>query len=171
MESLLRTATNLLPYHLLSYGTLLGTELFQVSLSLWYHQEYSHLIHPHLHPHPWQGTNIKNQSFVNTKLCYKYLLPREFLALQKRIFPVYFGCQVGLAVLTAATRPPYGVFTFIKDIWEAVPLVIVLVTGSLNWFVFGPRTISAGLVRLTLKGEFLVLWTGIDQMFHYKSDC
>lgn len=32
METLLKTTTTLLPYHLLSYGTLLGTELYQVSL-------------------------------------------------------------------------------------------------------------------------------------------
>jgi hypothetical protein len=30
MDSLLRTIGNLLPYHLLSYGALLGTELYQV---------------------------------------------------------------------------------------------------------------------------------------------
>lgn len=30
MEPILSTVTNLLPYHLLSYGALLGTELFQV---------------------------------------------------------------------------------------------------------------------------------------------
>ena len=30
MDSILSTVTNLLPYHLLSYGALLGTELFQV---------------------------------------------------------------------------------------------------------------------------------------------
>jgi hypothetical protein len=30
MESFLKTVGNLLPYHLLSYGALLGTELYQV---------------------------------------------------------------------------------------------------------------------------------------------
>lgn len=33
METIFKAITNLLPYHLLSYGTLLGTELYQVSLS------------------------------------------------------------------------------------------------------------------------------------------
>lgn len=30
METFLKTVGNLLPYHLLSYGALLGTELYQV---------------------------------------------------------------------------------------------------------------------------------------------
>lgn len=34
MEAILTTVGNLLPYHLLSYGALLGTELYQVNLSL-----------------------------------------------------------------------------------------------------------------------------------------
>lgn len=34
METTLKAATNLLPYHLLSYGTLLGAEVFQVRPSL-----------------------------------------------------------------------------------------------------------------------------------------
>jgi hypothetical protein len=93
------------------------------------------------------------QSFVNTKLCFQALPMREFLALQKRLFPVYFKCQVSLAALTAATHPPYSLLSLIKDPWGAVPLVVLLVTGSLNWFVYGPRTTTASLVRRALGGE------------------
>ncbi|KAJ5586730.1 uncharacterized protein N7459_002495 [Penicillium hispanicum] len=118
MDSVLRTVGNLLPYHLLSYGALLGTELYQ--------------------------------SFVNTKICFQALPMREFIALQKRLFPVYFGCQVSLAALTAATRPPYSILSLARDLWGAAPLAVVLVTGSLNWFVFGPRTTTASLVRRAL---------------------
>ncbi|KAJ5167641.1 uncharacterized protein N7482_003235 [Penicillium canariense] len=119
MESILPTVGNLLPYHILLYGALLGTELFQ--------------------------------TFVNTKLCFQALPMREFLMLQKRLFPVYFKCQVGLAALTAATHPPYSVVSLAKDPWSAVPLVVVVVTGSLNWSVFGPRTTTASLVRRALS--------------------
>jgi hypothetical protein len=78
---------------------------------------------------------------------------REFLTLQKRLFPVYFKCQVGLAALTAATHPPYSILSLAKDPWGTMPLVVVLVTGSLNWFVFGPRTTTASLIRRALSGE------------------
>ncbi|KAJ5182496.1 hypothetical protein N7492_000112 [Penicillium capsulatum] len=118
MDTALKTVGNLLPYHLLSYGALLGTELFQ--------------------------------SFVNTKICFQALPMREFIGLQKRIFPVYFGCQVGLAALTAATRPPYSVLSLGQDAWGTTSLVVVLVTGTLNWFVFGPRTTTASFVRRAL---------------------
>ncbi|KAJ5191897.1 uncharacterized protein N7498_010882 [Penicillium cinerascens] len=114
----LKTVGNLLPCHLLSYGALLGTEVYQ--------------------------------TFVNTKICYRELPMREFIALNKRIFPVYFGCQVGLVALTAATRPPFSIVSLAKDLWSAAPLGVVLVMGSLNWFVYGPRTTTASLVRRVL---------------------
>lgn len=79
---------------------------------------------------------------------------REFLALQKRLFPVYFKCQVGLAALTAATHPPYSILSLVKDPRGAAPLVVVLVMGSLNWLVYGPRTTTASLVRRALGGEY-----------------
>ncbi|KAJ5104402.1 hypothetical protein NUU61_001749 [Penicillium alfredii] len=119
MESFSHTVGNLLPYHLLSFGTLLGTELYQ--------------------------------SFVNTKICFQALPMREFIALQKRLFPAYFGCQVGLTALTAATHPPYSIVSLVKDPWSAAPLAVILITGSLNWWVFGPRTTTASLVRRALK--------------------
>lgn len=93
------------------------------------------------------------QTFVNTKICYQALPMREFIALNKRIFPVYFGCQVGLAALTAATRPPFSIVSLAKDLWSAVPLGVVLAMGSLNWFVYGPRTTTASLVRRALHGN------------------
>lgn len=77
---------------------------------------------------------------------------REFLALQKRIFPVYFGCQIGLAVLTAATHPPYGIISLVKDVWSVVPLGIVLGMGAVNYFVYGPKTMTASFVRRAAQG-------------------
>lgn len=75
---------------------------------------------------------------------------REFLALQKRIFPAYFKCQVGLVILTAVTRPPRSILSLA---WDTVPLAIVGVTGALNWFVFGPKTTTAAVVRRGMQGE------------------
>ncbi|KAJ5089072.1 hypothetical protein N7532_007756 [Penicillium argentinense] len=87
------------------------------------------------------------QTFINTKLCYKHLPMREFIALQKRVFPVYFGTQVGLAALTASTVPPFGIISCFHDKWTAIPLTVVIATGALNWAVYGPRTTTASLVR------------------------
>lgn len=123
MPSLLSTASSLLPYHLLSYGALLGTELYQ--------------------------------SFINTKICFRALPMREFLILQKRLFPTYFQCQLGLTALTALTRPPQGPVSFLGSIGDAVPLVVVAVTGALNYWVFGPRTTRDAFVRKAVIGRLL----------------
>ncbi|CAI7574938.1 unnamed protein product [Penicillium pancosmium] len=98
------------------------------------------------------GTQLY-QTFVNTKLCFKYLPMRDFLTLQKRVFPVYFASQVGLVVLTAATHPPYSIISLMNDFWSAGPLLVVLGTGGLNWAVYGPRTTTASLVRKAVHGE------------------
>ncbi|KAJ5958083.1 uncharacterized protein N7479_005233 [Penicillium vulpinum] len=119
MEPFLKTVGNLLPYHLLSYGALLGTELYQ--------------------------------SFVNTRICYQALPMKEFIVLQKRLFPIYFGTQVGLTALTAATHPPYSILSLVQDPWSAAPLAVVALTGCLNWFIYGPRTTTTSLVRRALQ--------------------
>ncbi|KAJ5851426.1 uncharacterized protein N7529_010811 [Penicillium soppii] len=125
MDKFLKAAGNLLPYHLLAYGTLLGTELYQArNLSI-----------------------VQQMSFVNTKICYKALPMKEFIILQKRLFPVYFGAQVGLTALTAATYQPYSIFSLIKDPWSAAPLAVIALTGCLNWFLYGPRTTTASLAH------------------------
>ncbi|KAJ5146470.1 uncharacterized protein N7515_001034 [Penicillium bovifimosum] len=122
MGTFLQTVGNLLPYHLLSYGALLGTELFQ--------------------------------SFINTKICYQALPMKEFINLQKRLFPIYFGTQIGLTVLTAATHPPYSLISLVRDPWSIAPLAVVGITGCLNWIIYGPRTTTASLVRRALQGGF-----------------
>ncbi|KGO40445.1 protein of unknown function DUF4149 [Penicillium expansum] len=119
MEPFLNVVGNLLPYHLLSYGALLGTELYQ--------------------------------SFVNTKICYQELPMKQFILLQKRLFPIYFGTQVGLTALTAATHPPYSILSLGQDPWSIAPLAIVGLTGCLNWFIYGPRTTTATFIRRALQ--------------------
>ena len=144
MASFLDVVGNLLPYHLLSYGALLGTELYQVRLSSL--KQASNLVTNHI------------QSFVNTKICYQALPMKEFILLQKRLFPVYFGTQVGLTALTAATHPPYSILSLVQDPWSVAPLAIVGLTGCLNWFIYGPRTTTATLVRRALQGGFAFTW-------------
>lgn len=85
---------------------------------------------------------------------------REFLGLNKRIFPVYFTCQIGLAALTAATRPPYSIVSLAADLWNAAPLVVVLAMGSLNYFVYGPKTTTVSFVRRALYGMYSELGAG-----------
>lgn len=144
MVAFLDVVGSLLPYHLLSYGALLGTELYQVRLlSL---EQASDLV-----------TN-QMQSFVNTKICYQALPMKEFIILQKRLFPIYFGTQVGLTALTAATHPPYSIFSLAQDPWSVAPLAIAGLTGCLNWFIYGPRTTTATLVRRALQGGFSFTW-------------
>lgn len=140
MEPFLNVVGNLLPYHLLSYGALLGTELYQVRFSSL--QQTSDLV-----------TN-QIQSFVNTKICYQELPMKQFILLQKRLFPIYFGTQVGLTALTAATHPPYSILSLGQDPWSIAPLAIVGLTGCLNWFIYGPRTTTATFIRRALQGEF-----------------
>jgi hypothetical protein len=138
MESFLKTVGNLLPYHLLSYGALLGTELYQVRLL--FSKRPTKLATDHI------------QSFINTKICYQALPMKEFIILQKRLFPVYFGTQVGLTALTAATHPPYSILSLVQDPWSVAPLAVAGLTGCLNWFIYGPRTTTATLVRRALQG-------------------
>ena len=44
MDTILKTVGNLLPYHLLCYGALLGTEVFQVSAAILPRQRKERLI-------------------------------------------------------------------------------------------------------------------------------
>ncbi|KAF7719052.1 Uncharacterized protein PECH_000234 [Penicillium ucsense] len=125
-----------LPYHILSYGTLLGTELYQ--------------------------------SFVNTKVCFQELPMREFLILQRRVFPVYFKLQVGLAMLTAATHPSRSILSLAPDPWGAVPLAVVIGMGTLNWLIYGPRTTQCAFVRRALDREEGQAGAGDKKVFQAK---
>ncbi|KAL4918379.1 hypothetical protein BDW62DRAFT_64269 [Aspergillus aurantiobrunneus] len=122
--AILSTLTDPLPYHLLSYGTLLGSQIYQ--------------------------------TFVLTRITFRALPDREFLLLQKRLFPVYFRCQLGLALLSATTRPPSlpGRAWYRHPWawnWDSVPLAIVGATGLLNWLVYGPGCSRAVAARWLLQ--------------------
>lgn len=85
---------------------------------------------------------------------------REFLILQKRLFPIYFQTQLGLVALTALTRPPGGIVSLMNSPWDAVSLGVAGVTGALNYWVFGPRTTTAAFVRRAVFGMFSFLLLG-----------
>ncbi|KAL5355680.1 hypothetical protein BJX96DRAFT_141689 [Aspergillus floccosus] len=83
------------------------------------------------------------QCFVDP-ICHRTLIFGEYN---------YCQCQVGLVILTAATRPPYSIFSFTADLWSVVPLAIVLIAGTLNWIVFSPRTLRDEAYRQSLQEQ------------------
>lgn len=92
------------------------------------------------------------QTFVNTKICYTELPRSAFTTLQKRLFPVYFRCQALLLVLTAATLPPYGPASLLRDRRDWIPFAAIGLTTMANLFTYGPRTRQAMIDR-THQGE------------------
>ncbi|WQF86061.1 hypothetical protein CDEST_11075 [Colletotrichum destructivum] len=92
------------------------------------------------------GTSLF-QTFVNTKICYTELPRSAFTTLQKRLFPVYFRCQALLLVLTAATFPPYGPASLLRDRRDWIPFAAIGLTTMANLFTYGPRTRQAMIDR------------------------
>ncbi|EED16852.1 hypothetical protein TSTA_019140 [Talaromyces stipitatus ATCC 10500] len=119
---MLSTLLNPLPYHILAYGTFLGSQLYQ--------------------------------SFINTNICFRSLPPQNFNNLNKRLFPVYFRCQLGFAVLTFVTRPP-GTWLQLSAVNDVGNLLLGLATvmAGLNWYIFGPRTSDAMVEKARVLKE------------------
>lgn len=139
MAPLSQTILSLAPYHLISWGTLLGTELYQV-------------------PPKLEDMSIRTlttflatplQSFIMTKLCFRHLPRPQFTNLNKRVFPVYFSLQLGLVLLTAATYPPQSLLSLVRQgHWsEYVPLALNVLMAGLNAGVYGPRTLKLMVER------------------------
>ena len=124
---------DLASYHMIIYGTLLGTELYQVLISR------MRIIAPLIY-------GIK--SFVMTKVCYNALPMSAFTTLQKRVFPVYFRGQTLLLVLTALTHPPYGPVSLAASLWDLIPLAFGGAMAALNLMVWGPRAQTAMTERI-----------------------
>ncbi|KAF1948340.1 hypothetical protein CC80DRAFT_431767, partial [Byssothecium circinans] len=103
------------PFHLFSYSTLLGTQLYQ--------------------------------SFVMVKVAYQALPYEAFTTLQKRVFPAYFRCQSILLFVTAASLPPHGPASLVKEAGSWIPLMIAGGLAALNLVVYGPRTSRIMMVR------------------------
>ena len=134
MMASLAPLANLAPYHIMLYGTLLGTELYQV-----------------FPPLPWIACAVKLnplQSFVMTKVCYNALPMPAFTTLQKRVFPAYFRLQSLLFLLTAATHPPYGPVSLVSSAGDLAPMALGGALAALNLVVYGPRTQEAMVERI-----------------------
>ena len=140
MSSLLDATQSLLPYHLMSYGTLLGFQLYQVR------PNDKAIAGDSLVPNP-SPDQTPAQSFINTKLCFRHLPLPQFTQLQKRIFPVYFQSLVGLILLTAATHPPHSFASLGTDYAGLASLSTALAVDALNWSVYGPKTTQAMVMR------------------------
>ena len=131
---------DLASYHVIIYGTLLGTELYQVLIS---------------------SMQIKasltgdTKSFVMTKVCYNALPISAFTTLQKRVFPVYFRAQTLLLVCTALTHPPYGPTSLAVSIWDLIPLAFGGAMAGWNLMVWGPRAQTAMTERIHQGGSSL----------------
>ena len=136
--STLGPLANVASYHMLLFGTLLGTELYQVII----------LDRENVH-----RPLISQQSFVMTKVCYNALPMSAFTTLQKRVFPVYFRIQSFLLLSTALTIPPYGPVSLFTSLGDVIPLGIGGAMAALNLLVWGPRTLEAMVERIHQGGE------------------
>lgn len=87
------------------------------------------------------------QSFTVVKTVHRALPRPAFVALQGRLFPVYFKLQTFYLFLTAATLPPYGPLSLVKDGTSAVLFTIAGISALLNFFLYGPRTRQAMIDR------------------------
>ncbi|KAJ3569232.1 hypothetical protein NPX13_g6153 [Xylaria arbuscula] len=125
------------PYHVLSYGALLGTQFFHSILWDW----------------PVVGTNkVPTQTFLNSIISFKVLQRPQFAILQRAVFPAYFGIQTVAPIVLALTYPggggrlaalPQGISGVLHPAnrWGVlVPLTASFVTGLANWAYFLPET-------------------------------
>lgn len=87
------------------------------------------------------------QSFIVVKVVHRALPGRAFVTLQGRLFPIYFQLQTLYLFFTAATFPPYGPISLLKDPASAVLFSLAGVGTLLNSFVYGPRTRQSMIER------------------------
>ncbi|CAJ2510000.1 Uu.00g059000.m01.CDS01 [Anthostomella pinea] len=158
------------PYHILSYGTLLGTQFFHVSHSPWISSR--GLIKPSfpapapalpftfpLPKHRRQQLTQSpptNQTFINSIAAFKVLERPQFAVLQRALFPAYFGIQTAAPALLALTYPgtstlgalnrgtiPTGISGVLhaSNRWGVLaPLATVFATGLVNLVYLLPET-------------------------------
>ncbi|OIW22566.1 hypothetical protein CONLIGDRAFT_587083 [Coniochaeta ligniaria NRRL 30616] len=92
------------------------------------------------------------QSFTVVKTAHRVLPRPAFTTLQARLFPIYFQLQTLYFFLTAATFPPYGPVSLIKDGTSAALFSVAGTGVLLNFFVYGPRTRQAMIDRSRKAG-------------------
>lgn len=127
MASVLTALTRLGSYHLIAWGSLLGTQLYQVR------QSWDSRVRVLITYCAWQ-------TFAMTKLCYLYLPRAQFMTLQRKVFPVYFAIETALAVVTAVTYPGGSIIALSSNSVDSALLGIALGTSTLNLLVYGPKT-------------------------------
>ena len=88
------------------------------------------------------------QSFVLTKVTFQVLPRSAFTSLQKQLFPIYFHGQSLLLLLAAASVPPYGPISLVKNKSDWIPFAVAGVTAGLNLIVYGPRTKKLMIERI-----------------------
>lgn len=148
-----RDANNLSTY---SYGALLGTQFFHVSVTRWYM-----IVRCCGSMLCIAGGTILTtyQTFINSITSFKVLERRQFAILQRAVFPAYFGIQTVAPVVLALTYPggagrvaalPQGINGVLHPAnrWGVlVPLTAVFVTGLANWVYFLPETNKVTALR------------------------
>ncbi|KAI0191007.1 hypothetical protein EV127DRAFT_480811 [Xylaria flabelliformis] len=117
----------LAPFHLLSFSTLLGTQLYQtfVVTKICF-------------------VSLPRSAFTTLQKMSQLM---GFVCTQ-RLFPIYFSGQSMLLLLTIVTIPPHGPFTLVANKVAWIPFAIAGVTAALNLFVYGPRTKQLMIERI-----------------------
>ncbi|KAJ5492598.1 hypothetical protein N7539_001344 [Penicillium diatomitis] len=133
------------PYHVLSYGTLLGTQVFQTS-----------------------------QSFVGGIVAFRALPRPQFATLQTAIFPVYFSMQTALPIVVALTASRQGQALGLPGLLAPenrmntlLPMATVAITGLINMFVLRPLTVKTMRERKH-QGKLLSPLSPDLRSFSYK---
>lgn len=83
-----------------------------------------------------------------TKVAFVALPRSAFTTLQKSVFPIYFQSQSLLILLVAATVPPFGPASMVKEKSDWISLAVMSVTAGLNLLVYGPRTKDVMIERI-----------------------
>ncbi|KAL9019600.1 MAG: hypothetical protein Q9185_003142 [Variospora sp. 1 TL-2023] len=129
---------SLAPYHIITYGTLLGSSVFEVfPQSLKNHNTTYHRV----------------QSFIGGPVAFKALPRAQFASLQSAIFPIYFSLETVLPVLLAWTYPAAksltgissqsgfsGVFAKHNRLDVLAPIATTFAIHFANLAYIGPQT-------------------------------
>ncbi|KAK1501644.1 hypothetical protein CTAM01_05868 [Colletotrichum tamarilloi] len=134
------------PYHIISYGALLGTTFFHVS--------------HHHNPDPGSKyPNRPNKSFVNGITMFRVLERPAFATAQNALFPVYFTIQTALPALMALTYPGSrsllgeqassitGLLQESNRYTALLPIATMFLTGLVNLAVVLPKTVTVMKAR------------------------
>lgn len=140
------------------YGTLLGTQFFQVRIRPLSKFRFLLML-----------TSFFSQSFIGGIVAFRTLSRPQFAALQAKIFPIYFGLQTALPAILAVTYPgarsPLGTASGLQGTFAEVnrwsvlaPLATMFVAGLANLLVIGPTTTKIMAERKQQGMSYSLLW-------------